>query len=190
MKFSRFEKIVIAILTVLIVSAVTCQKLSRKASGFYANKLIALSTVEKKMLPDMRGLSEKFQAYQDLYSSDQLTFVYNYKRFGGSSGINKDFHERLSKKLEKANFNYRYIVYKDWEDNTLEVTLRNREYMNQDSCMPETDNEKELRDFIDMSQSCINNACIVDVKNGKFILITPDVDYIVSVLKKYNPAKK
>lgn len=189
MKFEKSEKIILGVIGILIIwagfSVIKENNLPKYTQPIFIN------TTEEKVLPqNIRELSKKFGAYEDLYSSDTPTFVYSYTEWENPLGLNKKFHKELSEKLKEANLNYKYIVYKNWEDDTFDITLKNRQYLSQsESCGPAEGEEKELEDFISLSQNCIQNACLLDVKNKKMTIISVDPDYIVEILKERNPQK-
>jgi len=153
--------------------------------------IVAKMSKETKLPNNIREISNKYNAYQDLYSSDKLTLIYSYTDSTSDDELDMGikFHEKLSKALEKEKLDYRYIVYNNWKDDSLEVTLRNKKYLDEtDSC--KTPIEFDLQEYILTSQDCIRSVCLMDVKNHRFYTLTPDVDYIISELKEYQKNNK
>lgn len=153
--------------------------------------IVSNMSTEKQLPKNIRELSNKYNAYKDLYSSDKLTLIYNYTDSTSPSELDMGlvFHQNLTKALEKEKLDYRYVVYNNWKDDSLEVTLRNKKFLDEtDSC--KTPVELNLQEYILTSQECILNVCLMDVKNHRFYTLTPDVKYIISELKEYQKNNK
>ncbi len=153
--------------------------------------IISKVSTEKQLPKNIREISKKYNAYQDLYSSDKLTLIYNYtdSKSDDELAMGIKFHEKLTKALEKEKLDYRYVIYNNWKDDSLEVTLRNKKYLDDtDSC--KTPVELDLQEYILTSQECIVNVCLMDVKNHRFYTLTPDVEYVISELKAYQEDNK
>lgn len=187
MKLDKIEKIIISVLAVLIVTAILSNLYEHKK--YLSNRIMPtyINITEEEEIPqDIRELSQKYQTYIDLYKSDKPTLVYSYTTYKNSVGRDKNFHKKLSEKLKKENLNIETVVFKNWEDDSLEIGLKNSQYLNNtESCGPSGPSEEQLKKFVDLSQRCINNVCLVDVKNHKYTLISPDADYVIKTIKNY-----
>ena len=188
MKLDKIEKNRVIGLTILVAIAIVSTIFEQKKAIRNPNHHITYINETKSYdLPeDIRELSENYQAYTDLYKSDKLTLVYSYTSYK-SQLRDKDFHKELSEKLANENFDIETVIYKDWHNDTFEIQLKNKDKIKnpKKGCGPTGDDEKQLGEFIDISQHCINNVCLVDVKNHKYTLISPKVDYIIETIKDY-----
>jgi hypothetical protein len=194
MKIDKIEKaIIIGLSILLVISLVLNLKayIIKKAQRRFPSEIFVPTFEEFQLPEDIRKQAKTFGAYDELYGSDKPTFVYSYSTINKKSHLNEKFHKNLSARLKKENLDYKYVVYKDWENDTDEIERKNQEKINTtETCAPAEGQEKELEDFIKISHHCINNACIIDVKNHKYVIISPDANYIINVLKEYKGVKK
>lgn len=187
MKLDKIEKIVIAAVIFLVVNAIGMNYYDHKKYNHNRALPIYINDTEENKLPEnIRELSQKYQSYTEFYKSDKPVLVYSYTTFKKQDGRDKDFHKKLSEKLEQENIDIEKIIFENWEDDTTEIVLKNQQYLDEtETCGPSGEEEEKLKDFIDTTHHCINNICIIDVKNHRYLLLSPDVDYIASEIKKY-----
>ena len=187
MKLDKIEKIVIAVVIFLVVNAIGMNYYNHQK--YFHNRALPIyinNTEENKLPENIRELSKKYQSYIDLYKSDKPVLVYNYTTFKREGGIDKKFHEELSAKLEAENIDIEKIIFENWEDDTTEIALKNKKYLDgTETCGPSGKEEEKLKDFVDTAHHCINNICIIDVKNHRYLLMSPNGDYIAEEIKKY-----
>lgn len=189
MKPDKTEKTIIIILIILIIGAI-CSIYKRVQLNLENKKLssfIVSVENETKLPPNIRELSKKYNAYEELYSSDQKTFVYGYDRNSFDKKYDEKFHKKLSERLKAENLNYRYFAIEKWEERSSNIEGENRQLMGQTCSDP---SKNDLMTVLDISNDCISNSCIIDMKNHKYITISRDIDFIIKTLKKYNPPEK
>lgn len=188
-QISKNEKIVISIVTIFLLCTITCFiiNLVNESKKPKISVIKVLTTEEMTLTPYKRSLSEKYQAYEMLYNSKEPLFVYGYNTFGENRIRDKYFHQEMQKKFKKANLNYKYLAVENWKNISAKIIdkYEQKNYQSDNNCSPEIKMKKELKDFLEISESCMKNACIIDNNKHKIIYISRDVDYIIKTLKNY-----
>lgn len=190
MKLEYPEKITIAVLGVLIIWAVLCGVAKyRNSNSPVHHHIIVMPGVEEKPLPaDIQKLSNKYRGYENLYNSGKKVFTYGWLQYTLEKDQGEKFHKALQAKLAEAKLNYEIIPYKNWPDYDSKIERSNSAvYEGDDSkCMMDNPSVQELDTLRDTSAGCLRNACIIDGKNNKYIVISRDIDYIINTLKEHN----
>ncbi|MCM1339019.1 MAG: hypothetical protein NC191_05055 [Muribaculaceae bacterium] len=188
MKLDKVEKIVISAVALLIILTIIVKNHHDRQARIFGPVPIYINSTEDKELPkNIRELSKKYHAYEDLYKSDDLTLVYSYYTDGTKTDRNQEFHNELTQKLEESGIKINTVTFKNWEDDTLEISLKNKEFIDETAtCAPEEKEELLLKKYIEDAQLCINNVCLVNVKKHKYSLMSPEVDYVVETIKEYS----
>ncbi len=192
MKLNRIDKI-IGIVTIILVIIATIQIISNKTINKKTTSMLnnfnndpySATWVNEEILPDnIKKYSEKYETYQELYNSDELTLVYGYEVFNHDERLNSVFHRKLSKKIKNKNLNYRIVALNGYQ-HLPDQLLGN--YQEDVTCR--ADLSKDLNALINTSENCLETACIVDMKNNRYIHMGRNIDTIVETLEKYNPSK-
>ena len=187
MKLDKTEiSVITATVIIVAITIITSIVTSRNTENYKPLEIYVNSTEEKELLANTRTLSKKYDAYEDLYKSDKLTLVYSYYTDETDNYRDEDFHKNLTKKLTDNNITINTVTYKNWKDDSLEVSLKNKQYIDDSAtCGLESSEESTLKKYIENSQECIKNVCLVDVKKNKFWIMSSDADYIIETIKKY-----
>ncbi len=190
MKLGIMEKITIAITLVLVVWAgIESTKAFDKHYNPEKYNPYILPTAEEKPLPkNIKQLSEKYEAYQDLYNSDKPIFVYGYTRYTPKKRESIKFHKSLKARLEKEKLGYKVITYRNWRDYDNTVEENNMDLYEGDgsTCTMANPSSEELDSLRNTSKDCLEFACIIDMKKNKYVILSRNVDFIIDELKKYN----
>ena len=186
-KFDKTEKIIITGLAVLVSIAFICNVETLFNPKFSDAEIMIFNNVEEHDLPsDVRAMSIKYDAYKELYESDKPTIVYSYSDRTTGEAFDKLFHEKFEENFKKSKLDFNYVSFKNWKDDSLKIILKNRKSdPDAETCPMTMEEEVKLRDYLDKSKHCIINFCVVDVKRGKYSLITPNIDYIMESLNEY-----
>lgn len=191
MQLDKTEKIIVIIVGFLVMMA-----FCSNAKRIFSKNSVDISSImindikEYELPPDIRDWSKKFEAYEDLYGSDKPTLVYKYTSKRTGKPFDRVFHEDLKKEFNEENLDFGYIAYKDLKDESFKLILKNQNRADGESCPFESKDIDKLLDIIDVTNDCIANACIVDVKKGKYYLMTPNIDYIIEKLKAYGKSSE
>lgn len=191
MQLNKFEKITIIVVIFLVIGAII--SIATKSYIPKSETKPIFYTIKNQNdyeLPEYtKDISTKYQVYPDLYNSDEKLFVYGIEPTSDDPLYNLEFHKKMEKAYKKAHLAYKYVTYTDWEDEKLAIIVRNRNYINQDSCSNENNIGDKIENLIDTSENCFRKACIIDPQNNKYTLMSRDVDFIIQVLKEHNPQK-
>jgi hypothetical protein len=191
MKLDKAEKITIGVLLFLFVIAIISNiknfKKTYNVFDFY------IPGTEQYDLPiDVTRQAQEYNEYTELYSTTKPTLVYSYNEFDLTADRNTKFHKELTQRLKQENLDENVLVYKNWEEDTDEVLAKHKTSENQSSgssCSLE-EGDTKLENFIKTAHHCIDNICILDVKNHKYTIISPKIDYIVEKYKDYIQSTK
>ena len=186
MKLNKYEKIITGIIAIIILySGLLAFNRYKSFKRFNDFNTLVYVTEEHNMPSDIPELSKKYQAYENIYNSDEPIFIYGYitNTFDKKDGL--IFHDKLTKKLENETINYKVIPLKNWED--LHEELRVKHDPESEGCTMESPDQAELNKVLKLTSNCLMNSCIIDSKAKKYYVISRDTDYIVNVLKESYP---
>ncbi|MGN0031303.1 MAG: hypothetical protein ACI37Q_05040 [Candidatus Gastranaerophilaceae bacterium] len=187
MKFGICEKITIGILVILVLCAAYNIFGMVKAQR-YKESLYGPTTDELELPANITQLSKKYNVYTDLYNSDKPILTYGYAKHAIVKKLGSKFHKELQSRLEQENLDFKVVSYKNWRQYDEQIEEDNAAvYGGDDSkCLMENPSVQELDSVRDISTNCLRNACIIDVKQNKYILMDRDIDFIIEQIKEYN----
>ena len=85
MKLDKIEKIIIAVLAVIVINAIGMNYYEHQKFIHNRTMPIYLNNTKEKELPkNIRELSKKYQTYTELYKSDKPVLVYSYVTYNSS----------------------------------------------------------------------------------------------------------
>ena len=189
MKLGIMEKITIAITLILVLWA-GFNIYNTFDRAYNSEKYINyIFDAEEKPLPkDIQKLSQKYKVYEELFNSEEPIFTYGYFKYTLKKQQSEKFHKKLEKRLKKENLNYKFLVYKNWDEYENKIEEENAAVYDGDDekCLMENPSVQELDSVRNTAVECLQNSCIIDLKHNKYIVISRDVDFIIEQLKKYN----
>ncbi len=184
MKLNIIDKSIIAVVAILIISAIV-STIKTSNSIPVVPQFIGETSPKTKAVPDnILELTDKYNAYQELYKSDKPTLVYGYNKFNVDEKYNKIFHKKLTKKIAEQNIKFNILPVENHEDQSSRIIAETKEKTG--TCSPQTD--KDFDALINTSENCLEQACIIDMKNKKYTVIERNIDTIVNTLREYNSA--
>lgn len=182
MKLNIADKIIIGIVGILLIFAgISIKNRSYSGSGFPQIVTDAPSSKVKQLPENIIELADKYGVYKELYASDKPTLVYGYNKFYRDESMNKIFHKKLTEKISENKIKFNIFVVENYKDKSSEIIAKSRGETG--SCSPK-ENE-ELDALINTSQNCLEQACIIDMKNQKYTIINRDINDIIETLKEY-----
>lgn len=193
MKLNKNEKIAVILVMVLIISALSCLIINTITPKENKVSLIVVLHQEEANIPrTIKLTAKKYHAYEDLYNTKKPLFVYGYTSAYSTRSGSLQFHEEMQKRFKKEKLNYKYLAVKNWRNISAELIAKYEKDITPSGevCAPEYELDKKLQNLIDISESCMENACIIDNKKNKMIVISRDIDFIIKVLKEHNPPKQ
>jgi len=191
MKLGKAEKITLGITLILVfwASISVLGTLYQKNHGHLGILVSYINGTDSgHYTMDMAKVSEKYKSYENLYHSDKKVFTYGYTQYTLNKNEGAKFHKELQKKLAGENLNYDVVVYKNPQDYESDVESRNSGVYEGDAskCLMENPSVQELDNLRKLSNDCLINACIIDMKKKEYIVLSRDTDYIIEQLKEHN----
>lgn len=191
MKLNRIEKCMIVLVLLIFISAIVYVSINLYTKKYEEGIKVIIPLTQEEILlsPQIKANAKKYHAYEDLYNSTALIFTYGYNTFGNIDQDSSGFHETMENKFKQANLNYKYLAVKNWRNESASIIAKYEQDItpNDDVCAPEYKLDKNLQEVLNISESCMKNACIIN--KHKIIIISRDVDFIIQVLKEHNPPK-
>ena len=187
MKFGICEKITVGIVIILALCA-TYNIFGMIKAQRYRESLYVPTAEEIELPANITQLSKKYNVYTDLYNSDEPILTYGYAKHAILKKLGPKFHQELLSRLEQENIDFKVVPYKNWQKYDDQIEIDNvAVYDGDDSkCLMENPSVQELDSVRDISTDCLRNACIIDVEQNKYILISRNIDFIIEQLKEYN----
>ncbi len=187
MKFGICEKITVGILVILVLcAAYNIFGIIKKQR--YRESLYGPTAEEIELPTNISQLSKKYNVYTDLYNSDKPILVYGYAKYALVKKMGTKFHKELQSRLEQENLDFKVVTYKNWQQYDEQIEEDNAAIYEGDEskCLMENPSVQELDSIRDLSTNCLLNACIIDVKQNKYILMDRNVDFITAQVKEYS----
>ncbi len=101
MKLNKYEKIITGIIAIIILySGLLAFNRYKSFKRFNDFNTLVYVTEEHNMPSDIPELSKKYQAYENIYNSDEPIFLYGYNTHTFDKKDGLIFHDKLTKKLE------------------------------------------------------------------------------------------
>lgn len=187
MKLDKSEKIILIILVFLIIGAFISikNKTFLPTPKIESNAFFVNSQNEYKLPLYTKAISEKYNVFKDIYTSNEKILVYGIHPDSNDPMDNTTFQKQMEEALKKSNLKYKPIAYTDWEDEILAILVRNRNTINQESCKIQNSDGEKIENIIDISEKCFNRSCIIDNQHNKYIVISRDINFIINVLNEH-----
>ena len=183
MKLNKVDKIVISIVGLILVLAIICGIVEYllKKNKHNSLHIITFNHYEQKQLPEkIQKLSKTYNAFTELFNSDERVFTYGYEPLSIVKNHDQKFHNQLSQRIKEENINFKILPYPDWKEAELEIKENNGIDA---SCTMKNPEHEDLNTVLDVVDECFMNACIIDSKNGTYTVISRDINYLIKVLK-------
>ena len=184
MKINNLDKIIIALLALLIIGdvfVISNNYIKTKKKNLF---IITAPSSETKPLPkDIKKNSKKYKTYPELFNNDKKVFTYNYNTNELDIKNNWLFHKELTKKLKEKNLNYEYIIYKN-------QNIERNANADGEKCNAIIVLNSTHQEIVDIVEKCMLNSCIIDNKNNTYTIIDRKPDDIIKFLEDENTPKK
>lgn len=141
----------------------------------YSEKMVSLPN-------NIKNIAKKYNAFNEIYNSDELLLVYGYDPLSVKEKENRLFHKRINELIKERNIKIKVIPYPNWI-NTIEQAQEDNG-KDPSACTLFSAHEKDLETIIKTTKDCFMNACIVDAKNNKYVSIGKDLGIIIATIEK------
>jgi hypothetical protein len=188
MNLNRFEKGFIIAVFVLVLLAIVCNFNSMKNPINEKNlhEQIFIESVYPESMTDMpkniKELSKKYNAFKEIYFSDELILVYGYESLSIDEESNGEFHKSINKLLKNKNINVKVLAYDNWNELITKVQQDNGK--DTEACKMYTKDEKDLQKIVETTRDCLINTCLIDAKNSKYAVISKNPEKIIMTIEK------
>lgn len=185
----NIEKGAIFVVLLLVLVACLCNLDSLKNGNgmLHINDVLESGTPHPYDLIDMpkdiKQISKKYNAFREIYDSDELLLVYGYEPLSIEEKDNRIFHKDIDNLIKEHDLKVKVLSYKDWRDYIDKAQEDNGKDPN--ACTLFSAGEKDLQLIIETTQDCFRNACVVDAKNNKYVVIAKNPMNIVATIEKY-----
>ncbi len=194
MKLGIMEKLTIIIIAIFAVLVIIANHESKyqKMHREILDKIKNTPIIETEELPaNIQKVSKKYHAFEDIYNSKNKVFTYGYDPLTVEKNMGNKFYKNLTKQYTKAeNLNYKYIPYKNWENEKLNLEIEYGTAQKADACFFDTGIPKDLKELLEKTEECMLNACIIDSQKGTYTVMSRNIDFIIEKLKENNPPAK
>jgi hypothetical protein len=186
-KLNKIEKIISIIVVLLFISAIIISIVSFSKTKNIPNSAYLNTYTIEKLPTNLKTQSKKIKLFEELYNSSDRIVAYSIETNTLNRKENQEFDEKFKERFYKSNLNYKLITYSDIEKIKKEYLTQNINISsNESSCGYSNETEKEFDEFINNTENCLVNVCVIDSKNNTFTIISRDVEYVLGVLKKLN----
>lgn len=189
MGLNKIEKYCILGVFILVLVAILCNldSIRSNAGKYSSTEAIIPDTphpVDMIELPkNIKQISKKYNAFNEIYNSDELLLVYGYIPLSIEEKENRIFHKEMNNLLKEKDINIKVLPYKNWRDVLEQAQVENGKDPN--ACTLFSASEKNLQLIIDTTKDCFSNACVIDAKNNKYASLWKNPADIVATIEKY-----
>lgn len=189
MGLNAIEKKCIIGVCFLVLLAICCNfgQIKYVITTFYENHFVPETLNDRYMtmvaLPaDIKQISQKYNAFKEIYNSDGLILVYGYEPLSADEESNRIFHKRINELIKERNLDIKVLSYENWR----KVIDKAQEDNGKDpgACTLFSADEADLKTIIDTTQNCFMNVCIIDAKNNQYASMGRDLGTTIATIEK------
>ena len=189
MGLNTIEKKCIIGVGILVLLAICCnfRQIKYNITSFYVKHFVPETLNEYPMtmtaLPaDIKKISQEYNAYKEIYNSDELLLVYGYYPLSVEQKENRIFHKRINELIEERKLNIKVLPYKNWRESIDQTQEDNGK--NPGACTLFSADEKDLETIINTTKDCFMNACVIDAKHNRYVSMGKDLGVVIATIEK------
>lgn len=190
MKLNNFDKCIAILVVILVCIASITQYKNSKNITRNINELLQIRNKEStyEFPENYKTLSKEYNIYKDLYNNNDVILAFGYEDIPLKLHMGKDFHDDFIKRLKKENLDFKIITYKNYKD--IKQEMIDKYGSRNEGCMMDNGLPEEYNSFLNDTEECLYNVCVIDNKKHQYTTIErDDMDYIIESLKNITQEK-
>ncbi len=150
-----------------------------------------ISYVNIKKLPkNIKKYSQKYNLFNEIYTSDELVFVYGYEKWSLNKTASGKFHRDIQKRITENNLHekYKVITITNPQKTVQQVARKNSldpEKLTK-GCKITNPNDEDIFNLTETTASCYSGACIINNKKNEYILLSKEFPEVtIKTMQEY-----